>query len=214
MRRWVLLGCLASCALAGAQEKLRYNLVADSGDFSSYSSRTVGLSSVVPLFDPSLGNLTQVFIAPSPSFKTTFSGFNSTSSAKSFSVKIPWVSTITFAGSDVFNIQDGGETWTGTVNTSVGPRLFTAGFGSSKTITGSANLARYTGSGQLPIVFVVDPDLITSGFTSTTSTHRVTLGGYVEYTYEAVPEPVTFATLGLGVIGVMRKRRRSRAESR
>ncbi len=101
------------------------------------------------------------------------------------------------------------------------PPLHTSSLYDSYTVTNSADLARVTGSGTFNLSGGTVQGLELSGGLSSSSasdtrTESAAVSAYAVYTYQdaapsAVPEPSTFALLGLGGIGlVVRTLRRRR----
>jgi hypothetical protein len=94
--------------------------------------------------------------------------------------------------------------------TTVGSGIETVLYNNS--VTGGILGATLTPSLQNNIVDFKGPQLITlsASFVGAGPTSLGYLGGFAIDGYEAVPEPAAYATLGIGIIGLLARRRRSR----
>jgi len=212
VRRAVVVGAVLGATVAAQATVISYTSMLLSGVGTGVSSDTTSLLQ----FNPGLGTLTSVTV-----FYADFAF--SESSITNLTTKSRYASQSSFA-SDAINVSTGFTINTGgfvTASTSLVSPALGAGLtsdltnsnfgGGSSTYTSASDLAEFTGFGALSVTN-----------TTTTSGSAVGQGNYfaftnnfaagqaaVVYTYRSVPSPAAAATMLIGVVGGLARRRRS-----
>lgn len=174
-------------------------------------------------FDSSLGTLTGVELTLTTTGSTSITVTNLGSGASSGSVRTelfisltdpsdflagfnPFIDLLVPSASQAYSLASGDSIVLGPFTRS--------GSSGAQEFTDSSILAEFTGAGVIALLGNAHAETVQSNSGGNTSTSQVTsanLGLKVVYTYDAVPEPSTYAMLGLGLLGIayLRNRRAS-----
>jgi hypothetical protein len=169
---------------------------------------------VLPLFDPSLGSLSSVYIAASESVNINGTVQNTSTGPQSFTFRAGSLLTVTLPGTlgflqpsplalaQAYNLPAGGSAPYGPVNASDAVNY---------TYTLPADMNWFVGVGTFSLPgFTQTQELIAGGGGNIIASLSTLAGATVEvqYTYTPVPEPGSFALLALGgALMLLRKRR-------
>jgi hypothetical protein len=169
---------------------------------------------ILPLFNPSLGSLTAVYIAASEAVNMSGSVSNRAASTENFKITEGSQLTVTIPGSLIFLSPSPtalGVTYTLASHTSAGYGPATPSDSVNYTYTAPADLAAFVGVGTFtaPGFTANITQIIGGGGNIDTSISTLATGSVsVQYTYVPIPEPGSLTLLVLGGAAMLLRKRR------